>query len=182
MKLVITISGLHGTGKTTYAKILSKDLGLRHVSAGELFRKIAKERCISITELSQIASRNHEIDHLIDNRTKKEAENGDVIIDGLLAGWMARDLADIKVHLVASERIRIGRIARRDRIPYEEAKKVTLLREKIERERFKRVYNINIDDNLIYDLVLNTGLRPLEANVEIIRKFIQEYVKFHGGK
>ena len=48
MTLTVTISGLHGTGKTTYARILSKDFGLRHISAGDLFRQIAKGKGVSI--------------------------------------------------------------------------------------------------------------------------------------
>ncbi len=43
MGLVITLSGLHGTGKTTYAKPLSQIFNLRHISAGILFRQIAEE-------------------------------------------------------------------------------------------------------------------------------------------
>lgn len=146
----------------------------------ELFRQIAKERGISVVSLSKLTSINHEIDLLIDERTKKEAEKGDVIIDGILAGWMAKNFADIKFHLIAPMITRIERIARRDRIPYDEAKEATLLREKIERERFKKIYGIDIDDNSIYDLVLNTGLLPLEVNILFVKKFIQEFVKYHG--
>lgn len=182
MKLTITISGLHGTGKSTYAKILSKAFGLRHISAGELFRQIAQEKGISIIELSKIASDSQEIDSLIDERTKKEAEIGDVIIDGFLAGWMAGAAANLKIHLIAPERVRIERIARRDRLSYDEARNTTLLRESIEKERFKKVYKININNYSIYDLVLNTGLLSLKANVGVIRGFIQEYIKLHGGK
>lgn len=182
MNLTITISGLHGTGKSTYAKILSKDFGLRHISAGELFRQIAKDKGVSVLELSQIASNSQEIDRLIDERTKKEAERRDVIIDGLLAGWIAGDLANIKIYLMASESVRIKRIANRDKLSYDDARKVTLLRESIEKDRFKKVYKLNIDEYTIYDLVLNTGLLSLIANVGVIRKFIQEYVKLHGGK
>jgi cytidylate kinase len=182
MALTITISGLHGTGKSTYAKILSKYFRLRHISAGDLFRQIAKDKGISIIELSKIASISHEIDSLIDERTKKEAEIGNVIIEGLLAGWLAGSAASIKFHLVASEQIRIERIARRDKLSYDEARKATLLREMIEKERFKKVYKLNIDDYSIYDLVLNTGLLSLKMNVGVIRSFIQEYVKLHGGK
>lgn len=176
------MSGLHGTGKTTYARMLAKDFGLRHISAGELFRRIAKERGLSLAEFSKLASKDPAVDKIVDDQTKKEAKEGSVIIDGLLASWIVGDLADIKVHLIAPEKIRITRIARRDGIPYKEAKKITLLREGIEKERFKRVYSIDIDDKSIYDLVLNTGKLSLEANLEVIKKFIQEYVKSHGGK
>ena len=42
MPLVVTISGLHGSGKSTYAKALAEEFRLRYVSAGQLFRDIAK--------------------------------------------------------------------------------------------------------------------------------------------
>ncbi|MFQ6076866.1 MAG: AAA family ATPase, partial [Candidatus Bathyarchaeia archaeon] len=48
MGLVVTVSGLHGTGKSTYARALSEAFDLRHVSAGGLFRQIALERGLSI--------------------------------------------------------------------------------------------------------------------------------------
>ena len=95
MNLVITISGLHGTGKSTYARILSEGFNLRHVSAGELFRQIARERGLSVSELSKFSSKNREIDNLIDERTRGEARRGSVALDGLLAGWMAKDEADL---------------------------------------------------------------------------------------
>ena len=98
MGLVITLSGLHGTGKTTYAKTLSQIFNLRHISAGILFRQIAAEKKISISELTQMAARNDKIDQLIDERTRMEAERGNVIIDGLLAGWIALKYVNIKQH------------------------------------------------------------------------------------
>jgi cytidylate kinase len=182
MNLTITISGLHGTGKTTYAKILSKTFALRHLSAGQLFRQIAKEKQISVIELGQIAISNHEIDHLIDERTKKEAQKGNVIIDGLLAGWMASNFAELKLLLVAPERIRIERIAKRDKLSFEEAKEATLFREQMERERFSKIYNINIDDKSIYDMVLNTSLLSFKSNTKLIKKFICEFIKLNEGK
>ena len=39
MALAITISGLHGTGKSTYAKRIAEAFRLRYVSAGEFFRR-----------------------------------------------------------------------------------------------------------------------------------------------
>jgi len=181
MDLVVTISGLHGTGKTTYAEMLSNCFDLRHFSAGMLFRQIATEKGLSITDLTHVAARKDEIDHLVDERTRMEAEGGNVIIDGLLAGWMARGFADIKVYLTARDDVRISRIAKRDGTSTSEARRMTLFREGVERRRFKKFYDIDINDLKIYDLILNTELLPMESNVEIIKKFIQEYIKLQGG-
>jgi len=182
MGLVITISGLHGTGKSTYAKAISEAFNLRHMSAGSLFRQIALERGVSIEELSRTAERDKEVDRLIDDRTKKEAIVGNVILDGLLAGWMARDYADLKIYLKCPDDVRMRRIAERDGMTYEESRKTTNFREDAERKRFKMLYDIEMDDLSIYDLIINTGLMSIKSNVEVIKKFVQEYISSKGGK
>lgn len=182
MHIVITISGLHGTGKSTYAEALAKEFGLRHISAGELFRKIAEEKEISMKELTRFAEKNKDVDSLIDERSKKEAEKGSVIIDGSLAGWMAKSYADIKIYLNSPVDVRIKRIAERDGISYRQAERATLFREKAEKKRFKKFYGINLDDTSIYDYVINTSLIPLESNIKFIRIIIQEYISNRLGR
>ena len=180
-KICITVSGLHGTGKTTIAEKFSQQLNLRHISAGRLFRQIALERGISLEDLNALAGKKYDIDRIIDDKTKLEAEKGDVIIDGLLAGWIAGELADVTIYLRSDEELRLSRIAKRDGVSYDEAKKRTLFREKVEFTRFNKFYGIDITDIKLYDLVLNTGLFTVESNISIIGKFIREYVKLHGG-
>ncbi len=180
-KLVITVGGLHGTGKTTYAKALSKVFGLRHVSAGEIFRKIAKEKGLTLQGLTKLAKEKKEIDELIDSRIKEEAKKGLVVIDGLLSAWMAGKNAHIKIYLFAPDKVRFKRIARRDKISYEEARKVTLEREKIEKERYKKFYGLDLDNLTIYDIVFNTDLLPVNSNIKILRDVIKEYIKARWG-
>jgi cytidylate kinase len=181
MSLVVTMSGLHGTGKSSYAEILSNSFNLRHFSAGKLFRKIASEKGLSISDFTRVAARTAEVDRLVDERTKVEAKKGNVIIDGLLAGWMASEFADVNFHLMTPDDVRISRIAKRDNTSIREARKMTLFREDVERRRFKKFYGIDLDDIRMYDLILNTALLPIESNVEVMVKLIQEYIKFHGG-
>lgn len=175
LELVVTISGLHGTGKSTYARKIAQEFSLRHASAGLLFRQICSERGITVEALTHEAEGRSDLDRLIDDRTKAEARKGSVVVDGLLAGWMVGDLADIKIYLRAPNRVRVERIARRDRLPFEEARRATLSREDAERRRFRRFYSIDLNDLSIYDLVLNTSLLPLESNLDVIRRFIQAY-------
>lgn len=180
--LVVTVSGLHGTGKSTYAKTLAKAFKMRHISAGELFRNLMKEKGIGIHEFSVLASRDRRIDHAIDDRIMDEARNGNVIIDGQLAAWMAREFAQVKFYLLALDQTRFERIAKRDKISLTEARRVTLDREQIEKDRYKKYYNINIDDLSIYDLVLNTELLSLNSNIELFIKVIEDYKKKNLGR
>ena len=68
--MIITISGAPGTGTTTLARSLAAELGIRWVNSGELFRKIASEKNVSVKDLNRLAERGPEIDYLIDDASK----------------------------------------------------------------------------------------------------------------
>jgi cytidylate kinase len=177
-RLVVTVSGPHGTGKSTYARALAEDLHLRYVSAGELFRELAKQRGMSLESFSRYAANNPEVDHLIDQRTREEAKSGNVVIDAQLSGWIVKDEADIKLLLVASDAVRFNRIAQRDHVSFEFARNETLAREEIQRIRYKNYYGIDVSDLSIYDLRIDTGIHSIEATrkniVDDVRGLLQK--------
>ncbi len=174
----IAIGGLHGTGKSTYAKALAEYFKLRHVSAGRTFRRIAAERKVGLDELSREAARDPAIDRIIDDLTKGEASAGGVVIDGRLSPWMAAG-ADAKIFLTAPEDVRLHRIAGRDSISMEEATRLTRLREELERERYRRYYGVDVEDLSVYDLIVDTSLYPIE---EVRRIIIDAVEQFLGTK
>jgi len=180
-KIVVAISGLHGTGKSTYAHAIAEEFDLRVVSAGELFRKLAEEKGVSLEELSRISGTNSTIDLQIDERTKSETKRGAVIVEGRLAGWMTKDESHIKILLTAPDQVRFKRIAERENLSLEEAKRITLFREDEERKRFKNYYGIDLNDNSVYDLIINTNKLPLNSCIKVIKEFIYEYIKALGG-
>ncbi|MBE0526381.1 MAG: AAA family ATPase, partial [Candidatus Thorarchaeota archaeon] len=99
MKRVITIGGLHGTGKSSVADSIAQKFGLRRVSAGVIFRELAEERGLTLEEFSRIAEGDLDIDKLIDDTQKDAAKNGNCVIDGQLAAWMAGELSDLNILL-----------------------------------------------------------------------------------
>jgi len=178
---VITVSGFHGVGKSEVARYLAKNLNLRYVSAGAIFRQEAAKRGLSLEEFSRIAKDNPAIDRLIDERTREEAKKGNVVLDGLLAGRMAREYADVKIRLYAPLDVRVRRIAERDKKPYEEALHETIIRETLERERFYEFYAIDLDDLRIYDIVLNTAKLTLQDLREIVLISVKRMLSLSGG-
>ena len=180
MGLVVTIGGPHGTGKSTYAKMIARQFKLRYVSAGQLFRDLAKEKSVSLEELSKQAASSPDIDRMIDERSATEAEKGDAVIEGQLAAWMAKDLAQVRIYLKASDEERIARIASRDHLNYNVARRQTLEREQIQRERYKRYYGINIDDLSLYNVVIDTGSRSVESTSAELMSKIQEILHQHN--
>jgi cytidylate kinase len=177
MGLVVTIGGPHGTGKSTYARMIAKQFKLRYVSAGQLFREIAKEKGIGLEELGKQAASSPGIDRMIDERSAVEASKGDAVIEGQLAAWMAKGLAQVRIYLKAPDKERIARIANRDHLSYETARRQTLERERIQRERYRRYYGINIDDLTPYNLVIETGSRSVDSTGAELMSRIREMLR-----
>ena len=166
--MIITVSGPHGTGKSTYAARLARTLRLRHVSAGMLFRKFAQEKNLSLEQLGKIALEDPSIDRMVDDRTLREAGKGNVVVDGQLAGWMLRDKADLRIYLTTPEPIRLERIARRDKLDLEVARAQTAQRESVQSERYMRHYSFHVDDRSIYQLILDTSLGSIRDTAKVL--------------
>ena len=175
--MLITISGFHGSGKSTVANDVVKKFNLRYLAAGTIFRQMAKDRQMTLEEFSKFVEQHPEIDREIDDEMIQEAQKGDVILDGLLVAWLTRNISGLHILLTADEQIRIERIAQRENRSHAEVKRETLNREKSEIARFKNLYRVDINDYSIYDVVLNTGLWSREAVNQIIIMLIKEYVK-----
>ena len=172
--MIITIGGPIGSGKTTIAKALAEKFKLRHISAGKVFREMAKENGMTLAEFSKYAEKHHEIDKDVDKRQVKIAEKGDAVIDGRLSGWMMD--ADLKIWLHAPLKIRAARVANREDISYQTALMETTEREKSEKQRYKDVYGINMEDISIYDIILNTSKWDAEGTIKIIGTAYSSYV------
>jgi cytidylate kinase len=178
--LAITVSGLPGTGKSTIARGLADALNLRYISAGNLFRKLASERRVNLTDFCNIAETDPSIDRTIDSRTEEEARKGEVVIDSQLAAWIVGRIADIKILLTAPAEVRFRRIAQRDGIPFELARDQTLERELNHKNRYRKFYGINLDDTSIYDITFDTSLHSLEKTKLLIIQAVRELLHEKG--
>ena len=177
---VITVSGPHGTGKSTYAKALADALSLRYVSAGELFRDLAKQHKLSLEAFSHRAAEDPSIDRMLDERTKAEARKGGVVIDAQLGAWMVRDLADVTVLLTAPDEVRFKRIAERDGSKVADAMRETKNRESIQKQRYRKYYGIDVTDLSIYDLKIDTSLYSIEKTKAIIMDAVRNFLMQRG--
>jgi len=178
-KRVITIGGLHGTGKSSVADAIAQKFGLRRVSAGVIFRELAEERGMTLEEFSRIAEGDLDIDKLIDDTQKNAAKKGNCIIDGQLAAWMVGKDSDLNILLTAPVEVRIKRIAARDGTDFEFAKRETIAREGSEKARYFEYYKVDISDLSIYDLILNTGKYDLDGVTDIITTAIETFFSEH---
>ena len=153
--MIITIGGLAGTGTSTTAELLSEKLGIDYISAGSVFRDMAREKGMSVLEFS------------IDKRQAELAKSADnLIVEGRLSAYFVE--ADLKLWLVTPFDVRSQRIADRESKSVELASEEIITREKSEALRYMDIHNIDIKNMDIYDLIINTGTFNPEEVSEII--------------
>ena len=173
--MIITISGFHGTGKSTIAKLLADKLGILYYSTGQAFRDLAKESNMSLEEYTRFVEKHPDIDKELDNKVVEMAKKGRIIIDSQLSGHILKSIANFKVQLICSLEERVKRMAARDETSYGEKFKETVIREKSELERFKKLYDIDLSDKKstleFFDLIIDTEHLTIE---EIVNKILTE--------
>ena len=170
----ITISGLPGTGKTTVAKLLEKQLGLRYVYSGEVFRQLAEKYHMSLEEFGYYCESHREIDEELDRHQLDVLRQGNVIVEGRISGWLAyqNKIPAVKVLLQADIAVRVGRVVKREQGDIEKRKKEILKREKSEATRYKNYYGIDVTDTSIYDVIIDAGNKTPEEIMTFIVKHL----------
>jgi CMP/dCMP kinase len=160
----ITVSGLPGSGTTSLSRYLAEHHGFDMISAGEVFRQLAREHNMELAEFGRLAEEDPSYDKMIDARQKEIAETqNNIIVEGRLSGWMVPQ-ADLKIWLHAPIGCRIKRIASRDQVGDENtAEKLTLEREACEAGRYRSYYDIDINNLLIYHLALDSERWDIEG-------------------
>jgi predicted cytidylate kinase len=169
--MIITISGLIGSGKTTVCRMLSERLGYRMVISGHVFREMAKELDLNLEEFSLRAEQDPKYDKLIDERMVDIARGEkDVILEGRLAGQMMRrnGIPAFCIFLDAALEIRTQRVSGREGVELQNAMQEMSAREASEVLRYRKYYGIDVTDRSIYDLVIDTGALTPEQVVERI--------------
>ena len=169
--MLVTISGLPGSGTSTVARLVAAELGLSHLDGGTIFRHLATDAGMTLAEFGAWAERHAAVDIELDRRLAARAKQGDVVLESRLAGWIAHNegLDGLRVWLTCDEQVRAGRVGRRDRLTPEEALEVNRVREASEHARYQSAYGIDIDDLSPYDLVLDSAAHgPDELAATII--------------
>ncbi|MEM4203837.1 MAG: AAA family ATPase [Candidatus Methanomethylicaceae archaeon] len=176
--LLITISGPAGSGKSHCASKLAELYGIPCHSVGSIFRRMASERGLSVEEFSKLVEKDPSIDRELDRRTTELARKGGQIIEGRLVSFFSHSFPNtLRFYLTAPFEERVKRIAMREGIPFDKAEVLTRMREESEKQRYKSLYNIDIDDLSVYDFVINTSKWDKESVVLLLKEIIDLYLK-----
>ena len=94
-------------------KNLSEYLNIPYISAGDVFRQLAKEHDMTVLEFNEFAEGNDEIDIALDKRQADIANNADdLIVEGRISAFFVN--ADYRVWLMTPDDIRAQRISHRE--------------------------------------------------------------------
>jgi len=176
--MIITIGGMSGSYKNKVARIISERLGSKHCSIGNIRKKLAVERNITLEDLNYIGEKQEFTDKQADEQSiligKKK---GSFVVDGRLAYHSIPK--SIKVLLKAHLRIRADRvyIEEKDMEGFRDigdAMAALINREKSDQYRFNKYYDLNCNDELKYDLVINTDYLSDNEVAEQIVEFLKK--------
>ncbi len=172
---VIIICGLAGSGKSTAARLIAKRFRLRHLSAGDQFRAIAKERRMNLIELGRYAEAHPAFDRELDRRMMQAAKKGGVVLDGRASAYLAGKMRipAVKVFLTVDPGISAARVAKRDGTSIASILKDSRIRERDNARRLKALYGLDTASTRYYDAVIQTDDYRPEEVAELIASLVK---------
>jgi len=181
--MIITISGKPGTGKTTVAKILAKELSWEEYDMGGIRRELAKKKGMTIQEYNKFGETDPSTDLEVDKYQEQLGKTRDnFVIQGRISFKFIPH--SLKVYLdvelkTGAERIwkdyKANPKARNEGIyrSIEEVQKSIKERVTSDKKRYKKYYNIDCYDKSHYDLVIDTTHKTPEQTVKEIIEFLR---------
>ncbi|VYU46266.1 AAA family ATPase [Clostridium paraputrificum] len=184
-RVSIAITGDLGSGKSTVSRLVSEILGFNLVSMGTMFREEARDRNMSVNELTELyESTGADLD--FDQRLIPYRKYANIVFDARLAWLMVPET--FKVYISVTEDEGIRRILGDNRdvekfTSFEEAKENVLKRRESEIKRYNKLYNIDYLNESNYDLIIDSSnVSPQDLAIKIIEgytEWIGKAIKVH---
>jgi CMP/dCMP kinase len=165
-KIVVCISGMAGTGKSTLAKRLAQKYGLAYYSGGDALRALAAEQGYdslnngwweSPDGLRFLDQRKDDatFDKKVDEKLLQYAELGNVLLDSWTMPWLLK--GGFKIWLAASVERQAERVAKRDHMTAEEGMRALQEKEARTKSIYKQLYGFSLGEDFApFDLVVDT--------------------------
>ena len=183
-KKIITITGKTGSGVSTVTDLLSDSLSFRKFSAGGIFRTLANQHKMSVSELNEYSSKNKIVDEEIDALIRRIGEGSETVLDARLGYYWIHDsfrvFLDVDDHVAAEriyQQISGGSRSENGATSLEQTKNNIALQAKDTRDRLFRDYGIDISNTNMFDLIINTGEKPPEDIARQIKEAFRAWLK-----
>ena len=184
--MMITITGVPCSGKSTVAKTFASKYNFEYMSTGGIVRQMAKDRGIDIVEMQKVLNEDESIDRKIEDMQidlGKTRIDDNLILESRLGWYCVPKSFKVYVTIPAEEmakRFLNDTERENDKLvnSLDEALKVLNYRRDQEVARYKKYYGVDLADYNNYNLVVeNYGKTPEETAEEIYeayKKFLKE--------
>lgn len=186
--MIISISGMPGSGKSSVAEMMAGRLGMKRHYMGGMRREIARKRGMTLGELNKIGEKEEWTDRVVDDYIRKLTEKEDnFIIESRTAFFLIP--SSVKIFLKVDTREGARRIHeqmkregdKRNEGAYgsvEEAEEAMKKRMESDGRRYRKYYGVDIFDMDNYDIVVDTT----EMSIEEVADKLTEGIKGMKGK
>jgi cytidylate kinase len=177
-KIVVCISGMAGTGKSTLAKKLAHKYHLKYYSGGDALKALAAEEGYNSScngwwespeglRFLEKREKNLKFDKAVDDKLLESAQKGNVLLDSWTMPWLLK--TGFKIWLIASIEKRAERIAERDKITIKEARRVLKEKEAGTKAIYKKLYGFSLGEDFTpFQLVLDTDRLSAEQVFQVL--------------
>ncbi|MDQ4073378.1 MAG: cytidylate kinase family protein [Thermoproteota archaeon] len=183
-KLSIVISGWPAVGKTTIAEKISENFDLKLWNGGDILKMMAYEKGYSSAlnndwwdtdeaiKFMTERNKNPNFDKEVDKRLIDLVKKGNVVVTSYTLPWISD--ASVKFWLHGSIDNRAKRMATRDNLDIETAKKIVIRRDNDNKNIYRKLYNFEFGENLdVFDFALNTDILSLDALIGISNQIVK---------
>ncbi len=186
--MIITISGMPGSGKSTVARRLSEHLGYKRYYMGAIRREAARKLGLTLAEFNTKGENDPSTDLFVEEYIQKLAHTRDNFIIESRTAWSFIPHS-LKIFVYVDEREGARRILQSLHNPrsararnegtqdqsYEEVLQSVYDRIKSDDVRYKKYYNLDIQNKNNYNLYLDaTHLTPAEEYAAV-----EQFVRTH---
>jgi len=172
--MIISLSGAHGSGKSTIAQMLAEKLDWPRYYMGGLRREAAAKRGLTLAEYNKLGETDPKTDQEVDEYQKKLGESEDnFIIEGRTSWYFIP--YSLKIYLDVEENEGSRRVFghlqhKNDRNEDKNLNSIESVQESMkkrlesDRLRYQKYYGIDVNDKKHYDFYLDTTkLSPKEV-------------------
>lgn len=192
MGLLIIVGGPGGSGSSTIARMLAKELGLHYVYGGKYMREYASQygfdQIADFLRSKEYIEMNGEIDKIVDSKLISASRWHDVLIDSKSFAALATFMqipSTIRIWLDARLETRVRRTLHKEGILdlkkklskkskiYLDLERSLKDRYELDKERFRKLYDIDYDSPQKYnDIVIDTSAYNAGQTFNLIMKVI----------
>ncbi len=185
--MIISISGYHGSGKSTIAKMIAEKLGWPRYYMGGLRREAAKKRGLTLAQYNKLGEEDPQTDLEVDSYQKELGKKEDnFIIEGRTSWFFIPH--SLKIYLdvkkeIGAERIfnnikkengGIGRNEDNNLNTIEDVIKSLEERHLSDKKRYEKYFGIDVYNKSHYDFYLDTSNIGIDEVFEKTFSFIKE--------